>query len=176
MVTNKPTEDDRDFWVGEIVFDRNRSEILSDPLCVVGAQTIPLRDLEWKDEDTYDAVKFNTANIKMMSGDFEGEGLPEETPCIEAAYIKEPDVFDVPYVSDRTYTFPTFRLARIRGSPSSEISENRPVTIAASGVVKMLDDYLEADGNSIENPDDLRVALMESDVDGEILSGVNVLE
>jgi len=155
-------EDDRAFWKGEVVYDRKRTEILSDPLVVVDSEAVQLKHLKHRDGATYRKVKHNTTN-KRMNGNRE---LPPETRCVKCSFLDERD--GRPVVESRSYTYPTFRLARVYADEESPIPPFRPTMLAAAELIHHLEDAAEDGG--INSADELQVALMEADVDGEIIA------
>lgn len=164
-VVLKPTQDERSFWRGEIVFDRQRTDILSDPLCVVSRETTRLGDI--RDRETFEAVKYNDTNVELAGTDF--SGLPNDTPCVEVAFLDGED--NEPTVEGRTYTYPTFRLMRVVGDEDSKLPNFRPPMMAAAELIQQLEGYVET--GSIESAEELHVALMECGVDGEMLAAAS---
>jgi len=159
MITTTPGSDERQFAMGEPCFDAARSDILSDPLIVVEAEAVPLRSLPRED---YTAVKYNERNKELNGGD----ALPEETSCVKCAYIYADD--GQPGVSNSNYTFPTFRLKRIRISEDRSLPSFRPPTLTAAKLIQHLETAVEDGG--INSREDLQVALMEADLDGEVIA------
>jgi hypothetical protein len=166
-----PVDDDRSFWTGEIVFDRKRTDILSDPLVVVDPEPRTLEHIKHRDKETYKAVKYNDTNLDLMGKTVRSEGLPLATPCITVSYLDSDS--NKPTVEGRTYTFPTFRLMRVTGDEKSSLPAFRPTMLAAAELIHQLEDAAEDGG--INSVDDLHVALMEADVDGEIIAAASRL-
>lgn len=154
--------DDRSFWRGEIVFDRRRTDILSDPLVVVDAELVTLAHLRHRDRKTYNAVKHNDTNKQLNRG----HELPPETRCVRCSFLDARE--DRPVVETQSYTYPTFRLARLYASDDASIPPFRPTMLAAAELIHHLEDA--ADNGGINSADELQVALMDADVDGEIIA------
>lgn len=168
---SKPAEDERTFWRGEIVFDRKRTDILSDPLVVTDHEVQTLEQLKHTDSDTYVAVKHNDTNREMANLTTPHGGLPDDTPIVEVAFIDGSD--DTPSVEGRTYTYPTFRLMRVVGSEDSDLPEYRPPMMSAAEIVTLVEEAIQDGG--IESVDELHLALMESQIDGEVLAAARQL-
>lgn len=166
-IATNPTHDNRSFWRGEIVFDRQRTDILSDPLCVVSNEVFSLGRLRMRDRETYEAVKYNDTNVALAPDDY--SGLPNDTPCVTVAFLDGED--NEPTVEGRTYTYPTFRLMRVVGDEDSKLPNFRPPMMAAAELIQQLERYVET--GSIESAEELHVALMESGVDGEMLAAAS---
>lgn len=166
-----PVDDDRSFWKGEIVFDLKRTDILSDPLVVVDPEPETLEHIKHRDRDTYNAIRYNDTNVELATPCIPSDGLPLATPCIVVAYLDSES--NDPTVESRTYTFPTFRLMRVTGGEDSALPSFRPAAVAAGELIHHLEDAAEDGG--INSADDLHVALMEADVDGEVVAAASRL-
>lgn len=154
-----PENDDRKFWRGEVVYDAKRTDILDDPLIVVDPDIVRLGTLSGKDHST---VKYNETNKKMN----DGQPLPDSTRCVKCSFLGEND--GQPVVGNNTYTYPTFRLMRVTGTDKSSIPPFRPTMLAAAELIHHLEDAVEDGG--INSTDELQVALMDANIDGQIIA------
>lgn len=170
-VVRNPTEDERQFWRGEICFDRKRTDILSDPLVVVDPEVQELGWFQYTDRETYDAVKYNDTNLDLASRAIRSDGLPDDTPCIEVSFLDGET--NQPTIEGRTYTYPTFRLMRVTGGEESDLPSFRPPMLAAAELIHHLEQSVEDGG--IDSAEELYVTLMEAGVDGEMLAAASEL-
>ena len=168
--TREPATDDRTFWRGEIVFDRKRTDILSDPLCVVDPEIRQLGSYK-SDAEKYRAIKHNDTNTSLANLSIPSDGLPDRTPCIDVAFLDGEN--NEPTVESRTYTYPTFRLMRVVGDEESDLPQFRPPMMAAAQLLHQLEASVASGG--IESVDDLHVAIMEAGIDGEVLAAAKQL-
>lgn len=154
-----PEDDDRTFWKGEVVYDRKRTDILDDALIVVGPDIVRLGTLSGEDHST---VKYNDTNKQLN----DGEPLPESTRCVKCSFLGEND--GQPVVGNNIYPYPTFRLMRVTGTDESSIPPFRPTMLAAAELIHHLEDAVEDGG--INSIDELYVALMDANIDGQIIA------
>lgn len=172
MPTHYPADDDRSFWRGEIVFDRKRTDILSDPLCVVSRNPSLLREYRGTDDEKYHAIKHNDTNCELANiRGVPSDGLPDDTPCVDVAFLDGESA--EPTIEGRTYTYPKLRLARVVGDEDDDLPQYRPPMMATAQLIQELKDALTE--GSIDSPEELIVMLMEQGVDGEMLAAANEL-
>lgn len=155
--------DDKDFYKGQIVFDKKRTDPTDDLLVIVDADKGPVAALEG---ETKRLVKHNDTNKDLNAG----KPVADDELCIGAAYISSGD-HEEPDIGEKVYTFPEFRLETVESKNGSAIEGYQPYQWALAGffseLVKAFDN-----GNveSIEDVEDLQVLCMEASIDGKVIT------
>lgn len=157
-------DDDRKFWVGEMCFDLKRTDPTDSILVVTNPHVGTLSRLKRKDLTTYNHVTENADNRQLIGG----RDLPNETRCVEAAYANSDEAGQV-FVGDATYTFPSYRLARIEEPNEDGVYDgHRPMTAGVGTVIAHLARHAEEKG--LQSADDVFVALMKGGFPGKALA------
>lgn len=157
------TTDTSDFYKGEIVFDKKRTDPTDDLLVVVNPEIGALKTL---DGETKRLVKHNDTN-KELNG---GRPVDDDEPCIACAYISTGDHEDPAIDTDKVYTFPAFRLATVESAPDNVLEGYQPYQWALAGFLSELVKAMATKNVTIESVDDLQVLCMEASIDGEIIT------
>ena len=155
------------FYEGQLVFDRKRTDPTDDILVVVDAHVGTLLDLD--DDETRRKVKHNDTNTSLN----DGSPVPDSEPVIKCAYVNNEDNFD-PELGERVYTFPEFRLGDVKTSEETPIGDNAPFEWALIHFFAELVAELEQSDITIEDAEDLQVLAMQSEIAGNVIaSGTN---
>lgn len=152
---------DKQFYDGQIVFDRKRTDPSDDMLLVVDSDVGELHEL---DGETYRLVKHNDEN-KALNGH---APVADSVRVIRCVYLKTDDGED-PALGDRTYTFPEFRLSTVRAGDDTPTNGFQPYQWALSSFFAELAETLKDEDQTIESVQDLQVLAMKADVDGEVI-------
>lgn len=152
--------DKYDFYRGEIVFDKKRTDPTDDLLVVVDEDAGTVGDLSG---ETKRKVKHNETNKELN----DGHEVPEYEPCVTASYISADTP---PTVGDAIYTFPAFRLATVESPNSGGISGYQPYQWALAGFLAELMAALHNSDVTIESTEDLQVLCMQASIDGEVIT------
>lgn len=172
MMSLDTVDDPRRVWPGEVVFDWAAKKPLSSPLVVASEGIQPLRSY---DTETYAAVRDNQANTKLNGG----TRPPDDTPCVECAFLEIPstsgggDALN-PIPGDTLYTYPTYRLARARLTGDGSLPQHPSAAVSAAYLLRIIEDAVEA--GAIETVEDVHVALMDADIDGEVFAAASKIE
>lgn len=154
-------DEPRDFYKGQIVFDKKRTDPTDDLLVVVNPDMGPVNTL---DGETRRLVKDNDTNKKIIGGT-----VPDDAPCVAAAYISSGD-HEEPDIGEQIYTFPEFRLETVESKNGSAIEGYQPYQWALAGFLAELVKALDVQNFTIEDVEDLQVLCMEASIDGEVIT------
>lgn len=153
---------ENDFYKGQIVFDKKRTDPTDDLLVVVNPDMGPVGSLEG---ETRRLVKHNDTNTKILGT----SPVPDDAECVAAAYISSGD-HDEPDIGEQIYTFPEFRLETVESKPGSAVEGYQPYQWALAGFMSELVKALDNQQFTIETVEDLQVLCMEAEIDGEVIT------
>lgn len=152
------------YYDGQLVFDRKRTDITDDILVVTDADAGVLDDF---DGETHRAIKYNDTNQQLNP---DGHGpVDGDTPMVQAAYLNDGVEGRDPEVGDEIYTFPQYRLATIQSDGDAALDGLFPHQHALASFFGELASAIEEDGLTVDSVEGLRVIAMRAECDGEVI-------
>lgn len=151
-----------DFYAGEVVFDKKRTDPTDDLLVVVAPN---VGTVETLDGETRRKVKHNDTNVELNGG----RPVDDSEQCVAAAYISNGD-HQKPSLGDTVYTFPEFRLETVESPHDNAIDGYQPYQWALAKFLSELVRAFDSQEFHIQSVEDLQVLCMEASIDGKIIT------